>query len=126
MKLEAARRAAGPIVLGFASGGFRTDQGIYRALLLTVEAATAWNPPPLDALDLAALAPLFALPAEFILLGTGPTLLRPPTALTRAIEARGLGLEAMDSHAAARAWGVLRGEGRRIAAALYPVTALAG
>jgi uncharacterized protein len=27
----------------------------------------------------------------------------------------------MDSRAAARAWGVLRGEGRRIAAALYPL-----
>jgi uncharacterized protein len=29
----------------------------------------------------------------------------------------------MDSRAAARAWGVIRAEGRRIAAALYPLDA---
>ena len=121
MRMEAERRAAGPIVLGFADGGFRTDQGTFRAALLTVEKARPWSPPPLDALDIEALAPLLAQPVEFILLGTGASLVRPSAALTQAIEARGLGLEAMDSRAAARAWGVLRGEGRRIAAALYPI-----
>jgi uncharacterized protein len=55
------------------------------------------------------------------LLGTGPTLKQPAPAFTRALEAAGIGLDAMDSRAAARAWGVLRGEGRRIAAALYPI-----
>jgi uncharacterized protein len=37
------------------------------------------------------------------------------------MEARGLGVEAMDSRAAARAWGVLRAEGRWIVAALLPL-----
>ena len=41
-------------------------------------------------------------------------------ALVAALEARGVGVEAMDSRAAARAWGVLRDEGRQIAAAFYP------
>jgi uncharacterized protein len=33
----------------------------------------------------------------------------------------GFGVEAMDSRAAARAWVVLRGEGREIVAALLPL-----
>ena len=45
----------------------------------------------------------------------------PPRSLVDALEARGIGLEAMDSRAAARTWGMLRGEGRRIAAALMPL-----
>jgi uncharacterized protein len=57
-------------------------------------------------------------PAEFLLLGTGAALKRPPAAFVAELEARGLGVEAMDSRAAARAWGILRGEGRRIVAAL--------
>ena len=83
-----------------------------------------WAPPPIDALGVPDLASLLALdpPPEFLLLGTGAALVRPTSAFTRAIEARGFGIEAMDSRAAARAWGVLRGEGRRIAAALYPLS----
>jgi uncharacterized protein len=58
---------------------------------------------------------------EFILLGTGPSLVFPPRALVRALEERGVGVEAMDSRAAARTWGVLRAEERWIAAALMPL-----
>ena len=60
-------------------------------------------------------------PPEFILLGTGATLRRPAPATSAALQAKGIGLEVMDSRAAARAWGVLRGEGRWIAAALMPL-----
>ena len=110
------RRAVAP--RGFAS----TTMSIARWRSRRVR-ADGWSPPPLDALDEAALAPLLALdpPPEFLLLGTGPTLVRPPVALVRALEARGIGVEAMDSRAAARAWGMLRGEGRWIAGAFYPL-----
>jgi uncharacterized protein len=46
---------------------------------------------------------------------------RPPRSLTEALMRRGIGLEPMDSRAAARAWGVLRAELRWVAAALYPL-----
>lgn len=116
--------AGGPIVRGFAGRGYRLgDDSVAAALLMTVERAIDWAPPPLDALTIAALEPLIAAGPEFILIGTGAALVRPPVALVRAIEARGVGVEAMDSRAAARAWGVLRGEGRVIAAALYPLDA---
>lgn len=116
--------AAGPIVSGIGPGGFRVDDNVYRALLLTPDRADSWEPPAIDALDDAALAAALAIDPqpEFLLLGTGVTLTRPPLALTRELEARRIGVEAMDSRAAARAWGVLRSEGRWIVAALYPLS----
>ena len=115
--------ALGPIVSGFSGGGFRVDDNVYHALLLTPARADGWEPPALATLSIDDLAPILGLdPApEFILLGTGAALVRPAPALINAIEARGIGVEAMDSRAAARAWAVLRGEGRWITAALYPL-----
>jgi uncharacterized protein len=114
--------ALGPIVSGFSGGGYRIDDNVYRALLITPARADGWEPPALDALTIDDLAPILDLDPqpEFILLGTGAALVRPAPALIAAIEARGIGVEAMDSRAAARAWAVLRGEGRWIAGALYP------
>lgn len=115
--------AEGPVVTGFSAGGFVVDQGVYRALLLTPLRADEWAAPALADLALADLEPLLALdPApEFLILGTGERLTHPPRALREALEARGIGLEAMDSRAAARTWGLLRGEERWIAAALMPL-----
>lgn len=123
MKLAREGGGDGPLISGFVRGGFRVDDNIYTALLITPRRADGWAPPAVDALDEAALAPLVALdPApEFILLGTGAGLILPPRALVGTLEARGIGVEPMDSRAAARAWSVLRGEGRWIAGALYPL-----
>jgi uncharacterized protein len=115
--------AGGPLVTGFFPGGFKVGEARYAGgLLLTPEEATAWNAPSLDAMDEAAVAAIIArdpLP-EFLLLGTGAALVQPPRAFVRAMEAHGIGVEVMDSRAAARAWGVLRIEGRDIVAALLP------
>ncbi len=111
----------GPMVQGFGAGGFRIDGARYRAALLTAGWAAEWSPPPLAALSVADLHPLIDTSPEFLLLGSGAALRRPAPALTRALDALELGLEVMDSRAAARAWGVLRAEGRQLAAALYPL-----
>lgn len=123
MKLAREGGGDGPLISGFVRGGFRVDDNIYTALLITPRRANGWAPPAVDALDEIALAPLLALdPApEFVLLGTGSELTLPSRTLVDALEARGIGVEPMDSRAAARAWSVLRGEGRWIAAALYPL-----
>jgi uncharacterized protein len=115
--------AAGPLVRGFAGTRFKVDGDVYDAVLLTPERAEAWSPPALANLAEADLAPLLALdPApEFLILGTGAITARPPGVLVAALEAKGIGLEAMDSRAAARTYGLLRGEGRWIAAALMPL-----
>lgn len=123
MRMEAERDAPGPRILGFSGTSFRIDDTIAPAAQITADWARAWAPPAVAALTLADLTELIAVRPEFILLGTGRALVRPPVALVRALEADGIGVEAMDSRAAARAWGVLRAEGRQIAAALYPLDA---
>jgi uncharacterized protein len=123
MKLNREAPPGGPIVKGFAAGGFKVEDQVYAALLLTPERFAEWAPPSIGELTASAIEDVLGIePApEFLLLGTGSTLVRPPLAFIDALDRRGLGVEAMDSRAAARAWGVLRGEGRWIAAALYPL-----
>jgi uncharacterized protein len=113
-------RVEGPVVSGFSGRGFRVDENVYDGLLLTPNRAESWAPPPLESLAPGDFAPLIALDPqpEFLLLGTGATLRRPPPALEAALP---FGIEVMDSRAAARAWGVLRAELRWIGAALYPL-----
>lgn len=115
--------AEGPVVQSIGANGFTVDGGVYPGLLLTPERADLWSPPALAELgidDLEAVASLLPTP-EFLLLGTGPRLSRPPVSLVRALEARGIGVEPMDSRAAARTWGMLRAEERWIVAALLPL-----
>jgi uncharacterized protein len=122
--MEMQRRGAeGPVISGFSGRGFRVDDGVYEGLLITPVRAEGWSPPPIAELAEADLAPVLSLDPqpEFMLLGTGRTLVRPPRALVEALGVRGIGIEAMDSRAAARAWGVLRAELRWIAGALYPL-----
>lgn len=111
------------MISGFSGRGFRVDGGVYEGLLITPERADGWTPPDLAALGMDDLAPILELDPrpEFIVLGTGTALQRPSTELIAALSARGIGLDFMDSRAAARLWGVLRAEGRWIAAALYPL-----
>lgn len=122
MRME--RQASdGPVISGFSGGGFKVDGGVYQGLLITPERADGWSPPPIEALTIEDLAPLFDTDRqpEFVVLGTGSVLVRPALALTVALQARGIGLDVMDSRAAARAWGVLRAEKRWISGALYPL-----
>jgi uncharacterized protein len=116
--------ADGPVISGFSGRGFRVDDGVYDGLLITPERAGSWSPPPIGALGMDDFAPLLALDPlpEFLLLGTGTSLVRPSPQLAAALGERGIGLEVMDSRAAARAWGVLRAEQRWIGAALYPIS----
>jgi uncharacterized protein len=124
MKMERGQPANGPAIRGFTAAGYRLDDvTVAPSLLLTVERASDWAPPPLADLTIDALEPALLLKPEFVVLGTGARLVRPPLSLIRALDARGIGLEAMDSRAAARTWGMLREEGRPIAAALYPLDA---
>jgi uncharacterized protein len=113
--------ASGPVVQGFAGRRFRIDGQVYEGVLLTPDGASAWEPPALERLSPADVEAALASDPEFLLLGTGPAQGFPPRFFIQALEERGIGVEAMDSRAAARAWGLLRGEGRRIAAALMPL-----
>lgn len=122
--LDREKAGAGPLIQGFAGTGFKVGGRTYaEGLLLTPDEARDWQAPAIENLSAGDVEAVVAIgPApEFLLLGTGPTMRRPSPAFVAAIEARGIGVEAMDSRAAARAWGVLRSEDRWIVAALLPL-----
>ena len=66
-----------------------------------------------DQLDDAAVEKIFALKPEVVLLGTGDRIVFPPQKILAAFLKRGIGLETMDSAAAARTFNVLVEEGRK-------------
>jgi uncharacterized protein len=67
-------------------------------------------------LDSAAIARVLELQPEVVLLGTGQTAVFPAQAVLAEFLKRGIGLETMDSAAAARTFNVLASEGRKVAA----------
>lgn len=102
---------------GYGPGFFRVGgEVLHGAVLVTSEGARLWG-------GFADLAPLVALAGgiDVLLLGTGAAIAHPPADMRTALEAAGIGVEAMASPAAARTYNVLLSEGRRIAAALLPV-----
>lgn len=59
---------------------------------------------------------------DVLLVGTGSEIGHPPAEFRTALEQAGIGLEAMASAAACRTYNVLLSEGRRVGAAILPVT----
>lgn len=80
---------------------------------------TGWEPVPVGELEEAHFDVLLEHAPELVLLGTGSTSVFPPRELVFAFARRGIGLESMDTRAAARTFNVLAGEGRQVGAVLY-------
>ncbi len=111
-----------PSIDSFGAGGFRVSK-VWRqgSLLLLDDEPRAWRPTSLAEVSVEDFAPVIAAGSavsEFVLLGTGTTQMLPPRDIRDALRAAGLGLEFMSTEAAARTYGVLMSEGRRIAVAL--------
>ena len=102
LQLERASGGDGPRVTGFRGRALLIDGVAHDGAVIVTPASVD----PWDGRDLAAAAVLDP-PPEFVLYGSG---------------ASGIGVEAMDTRAAARAWTLLRGEGRWITAALLPLS----
>jgi uncharacterized protein len=102
---------------GYGPGFFRIGGVLYRgATLVLPGGAGPWAGLP-DA------APFLAAAAEIdvLFVGTGAEIAQVPPAFRQALEAAGVGVEIMNSPAAARTYNVCLAEGRRVAAALMPV-----
>ena len=82
-------------------------------------AVDTWTVDSLETLTDADFAALLRSDPEVVVLGTGNAHVIPPRDLMFAFARRGVGLEVMDTRAAARTFNVLAGEGRRVAAVLY-------
>lgn len=97
------------------------DQSWSEPIALTAEGIVDdWTIVPVEQLSIDALAPLLEQQPELIVIGTGSQQLLPHRDLMFAMARANTGLEMMDTPAAARTFNVLIGEGRSVAAILYP------
>lgn len=114
-----------PSIDAYGEGGFRLSGARHEgSLLILGDTAQAWPVGGVADLTLDAFEPVLAAgraEVEFVLLGTGARNALPPREVRDGLAAAGIGLEFMDTPAAARMYNVLTAEGRRLAAALIAV-----
>lgn len=92
-----------------------------RPIVLSInEVVSEWDAGSVPNLTTSDFDALLEASPELVLIGTGATTVFPPRDLVFAFARHGVGLETMDTAAAARTWNVLATEGRRVAAVLYP------
>lgn len=102
---------------GYGPGFFRVGGEVAEAPVCVHPGGTfAWG-----GYDDAASLITLAEEIDVLFIGTGAETGHLPPAFREAIEAAGIGVEAMNSPAAARTYNVLVSEGRRVAAALLGV-----
>ena len=114
-----------PVIDAYGDGGFRLDGVRHEgSLLILADEARRWPVAALAELTPESLAPVLDAgrsEVEFLLLGVGAKNALPPRPVREALQRAGIGLEFMDTPAAARLYNVLTSEGRRLAAALIAV-----
>lgn len=103
-------------------GQIRIGGEIYRKTiaLTTSEVVTDWQPAPLAELTPEDLAPLTEMRPAVVVIGTGSSNVFAPREIMFSLARLGIGLEVMNTAAAARTFNVLAGEGRKVVAILYP------
>ena len=108
----------------FGGGGFRFAHLSHRGSLLVIPSGMySWTPSALARLVPDDFSQLAAERAEFdwLLLGTGDIMARPPAPVAKFFESSGLPAEFMSTAAAVRTYNVVLAEGRRVAAAFLAV-----
>jgi uncharacterized protein len=94
------------------------DRELTASFLLAPERAVEqWPITSATQLDESHVEGVLQLNPEVVLLGTGSQQQFPPAAFMAGFLRRGIGIEVMDNAAAARTYGLLAGEGRRVVAA---------
>ncbi|RAK52350.1 Mth938-like domain-containing protein [Phenylobacterium deserti] len=114
-----------PSIDAYGDGGFRLDGARHDgSVLIVADEPRSWSVTSLAELTPESLEPVLAagrVEVEFVLLGVGARNAMPPRPVREALQQAGIGLEFMDTPAAARLYNVLTAEGRRLAAALIAV-----
>lgn len=114
-----------PSIDAYGQGGFRLAGARHEgSVLILNDEPRTWGVSAMADLTLAALEPVLAAgpeAVEFVLLGTGERNALPPREVRDGLRAAGIGLEFMDTPAAAKLYNLLTSEGRRLAAALIAV-----
>ena len=98
------------------------DEVLTQSLILTAETLLRdWPPQRFEDLTADHLQAAVELDPEILILGTGARIRFPHPRITAELQARGIGVEVMDTAAACRTYNVLVGEQRRVAAALLMI-----
>lgn len=107
------------VLRGISEAGVLVNQEtLSRSFLLTPnQIVEDWRPTSAADLQPADMDAVLALQPALVLLGTGPRQRFPAAAVMATLLTRGIGIEVMDSAAAARTFNVLATEGRRVVAA---------
>ncbi|HXH03308.1 MAG TPA: Mth938-like domain-containing protein [Candidatus Competibacteraceae bacterium] len=98
-----------------------SDRVLTRSAVITPDGIHDWAPQTFAELSEEHFADLLELNPEIVLLGTGARQRFPHPSLTRALLARGIGVEVMDTAAACRTYNIILAEGRRVVAALLMI-----
>lgn len=125
MKSQLSLDPPGPhhFIRAVSEAGVRIGESTYTgALVVAPDVIDDWTPARLEELEDDHLEPLFALEPEVVLLGTGAKQAFLPPARLAPFYRRGVGIECMTTEAACRTFNVLASEGRRVVAALLPIT----
>jgi uncharacterized protein len=114
-----------PTIDAYGGGGFRLA-GEWRSgsILILGDEPRAWAVTSMADLKLSDFDEVLSVGAaevEFVLLGAGARNALPPREVRDGLRAAGIGLEFMDTPAAARLYNLLTSEGRKLAAALIAV-----
>ncbi len=108
----------------YGNGGFRFAEMSHRGSILALPSGIrAWTMTAPAEFSLEAFAPVFAESEtlEILLVGTGRDVAGFPAALRQRFREAGIGLDVMQTGAAARTYNVLVAENRRVGAALIAV-----
>lgn len=113
-----------PPIDAYGDGGFRFAQMSHKgSVLLLPSGVYAWDVSHPEAATPEDFSKVFedSSSIEFVIFGTGPKFALPPKDVRSAFAEAMMGLEPMDTGAAARTYNVLLAEGRAVAAALIAV-----
>jgi uncharacterized protein len=112
------------LIDAYGNGGFRFAEMSHRgSILATPSGIRAWDVAEPAAIDRNALRPVHAEvgAVELLLIGTGLDIAPLPEGLRRWLKEAGIGLDVMQTGAAARTYNILLAENRKVAAALIAV-----
>jgi uncharacterized protein len=109
-------------IASFGDGGFRFGAMSHLGSLLVLpDGMRAWNPSTvLQAQDFAQIIEVKSQ-LDFVLLGTGIEMARPPRDVLAKFSAEGLNVDFMSTSSAVHTYNVMLAEGRRLAAAMVAV-----
>ena len=112
------------LIDAYGNGGFRFAEMSHRGSILVLPSGVrAWEVADARAIDRTALRPVQAEAStiELLLVGTGLDIVPLPDGLRRWLKEAGIGLDVMQTGAAARTYNILMAENRKVAAALVAV-----